>query len=202
MQEMLCSGCWKCDEKRACSKSMSYTLSIRNNDLSNACFCPRTSGSTYLRPRNTRPSYGCSRQSSGLSTLDSPPPPQSETPAPVPLAQSTFLVPAAASQVQHVEPRGLAQPVGGTWAKKRNNAILEAQSIKTLKVQQHEMDEQQKRTCMLVVYHTVRVLFYLFCDFTDNTLNHRTESHRYDSFTMSNPSPTFVFLLQNSSSKI
>lgn len=132
------------------------------------------------------------------------PPPQSETPAPVPLPQTTHPIPAASSQVpsQHVEPRGLAQPVGGTWANKRSNAISEAQSIKTLKVQQHEMYEQQKRTCVLVVYHTVCVHFIILYDFADSTFNLRMESHRYDLFTMSNPSPTFVFLLQTSSSKI
>jgi hypothetical protein len=89
---------------------------------------------------------------------------QPKTPASVPLPSQPRAtarpVHAAASQFQHVEPRGLAQPVGGTWASKRSNAISEAHSIKTLKGQQHEMDEQQKRTCMLVVYHTVRVHFF------------------------------------------
>ena len=75
--------------------------------------------------------------------------PESETPAiPVPPPQPRATPrpePVVATQIQHVEPRGLAQPVGRTWANKRNNTILEAQSIKTLKVQQHEMDEQQKK---------------------------------------------------------
>ena len=87
--------------------------------------------------------------------------PQPPAPVPPPQPSATSRPVPAASQVQHVEPHGIAQPVGGTWANRRSNAILEAQAIKTLKVQQHEMDEQQKRTCVLVVYHTVCVyLFY------------------------------------------
>ena len=103
-----------------------------------------------------------------IAAPSTPPfPPQLETPTPLrpPQTNATIRpVPVAASQVQRVEPRALAQPVGGTWAAKRSKAILEAQSIKTLKVQQHEMDEQQKRTCVLVVYHTVRVCPSILCD--------------------------------------
>ena len=54
-----------------------------------------------------------------------------------------------------MQPRGLAQPVGGTWAKNLNQAELQRQYTKNLKVQQHAMDEQMKRTCLFVVYHTV-----------------------------------------------
>jgi len=55
-----------------------------------------------------------------------------------------------------IQPRGLAQPVGGTWAKNLNQAESQRQNLKSLKVQKHTMDEQMKRTCLFVVYHTVR----------------------------------------------
>ena len=102
------------------------------------------------RTQNLTPAAG---EVQGSAPSTPPLPPQSETSALVPLPQpraNTHPVPAAASQVPHVEPRGLAQPVGGTWANKRSNAILEAQSIKT---------------CVLVVYYTVRVHFFYSLQF-------------------------------------
>ena len=54
-----------------------------------------------------------------------------------------------------MQPQGLAQPVGGTWAKNLNQVESQRQNTKNLKVQQHAMDEQMKRTCLFVVYHTV-----------------------------------------------
>ena len=53
------------------------------------------------------------------------------------------------------QPRGLAQSVGGTWSKNLNQVESQQQNTKNLKIQQHAMDEQLKRTCLFVVYHTV-----------------------------------------------
>jgi hypothetical protein len=57
--------------------------------------------------------------------------------------------------------------MGGTWAKKHGNIIVNAQTVKNLKVQQHDKDVQQKRTCMLVVYHTVYIPFLFFTPAAD-----------------------------------
>ena len=45
-----------------------------------------------------------------------------------------------------MQPRGLTQPVGRTWAKNFNQAESQWQSTKNLKVQQHAMDEQMMGT--------------------------------------------------------
>ena len=63
-----------------------------------------------------------------------------------------------------VQPWGLAQPIGGTWAKNLNQAESQRQNTKNLKVQQHAMDEQMKRTCLFVVYHTVCLITILNTD--------------------------------------
>ena len=46
------------------------------------------------------------------------------------------------------------------WANSQAAAEQEKISIKSLKIQQHEMDERRKRTCILIIYHTVRDLFF------------------------------------------
>ncbi|KAH9484515.1 hypothetical protein JR316_0003997 [Psilocybe cubensis] len=74
--------------------------------------------------------------------------------------------PATQFGLGQVIPRGLAQPVGGTWAQKRTGLLSHTRNLKSLKVKQHEMDEQRKRTCILVVYHTngqppIRLEYYI-----------------------------------------
>ncbi|KAH9476367.1 hypothetical protein JR316_0011942 [Psilocybe cubensis] len=54
--------------------------------------------------------------------------------------------PATQFGLGQVIPRGLAQPVGGTWAQKRTGLLSHTRNLKSLKVKQHEMDEQRKRT--------------------------------------------------------
>jgi len=56
--------------------------------------------------------------------------------------------------------RPLAQPIAPAWANSQAAAEQEKISIKSLKIQQHEMDERRKRTCILIIYHTVRDLFF------------------------------------------
>jgi len=51
--------------------------------------------------------------------------------------------------------RPLAQPIAPAWANQQAAAEQEKISIKSLKIQQQEMDERRKRTCMVIVYHTV-----------------------------------------------
>jgi hypothetical protein len=51
--------------------------------------------------------------------------------------------------------RPLAQPIAPAWANQQAAAEQEKISIKSLKIQHHEMDERRKRTCMLIVYYMV-----------------------------------------------
>jgi hypothetical protein len=51
--------------------------------------------------------------------------------------------------------QSLAQPLDDEWAKVYNAADRERQMMKTLKIQQQEMEDRKKRTCLLVLFHTV-----------------------------------------------
>lgn len=51
--------------------------------------------------------------------------------------------------------RSLAQPLAPGWGRLYGQANQEKLSTKNLKIQNHELDEQRKRTCTLVLYHTV-----------------------------------------------
>jgi hypothetical protein len=63
--------------------------------------------------------------------------------------------PALNSSARPVVCRSLAQPLDVEWATHRQAAQDERATIRTRKIQQQEMDERKKRTCLLVVYHTV-----------------------------------------------
>ena len=51
--------------------------------------------------------------------------------------------------------RSLAQPLAPGWGRLYEQANQEKLLTKNLKIQNHELDEQRKRTCTLVLYHTV-----------------------------------------------
>ena len=96
-------------------------------------------------------------------------PPSQERSSPLPSQPSNQRPPAVETpQLSHPpEPtqsrrRPLAQPIAPAWANQQAAAEEEKISIKSLKIQQHEMDERRKRTCMLIVYHMVRDLFLLY----------------------------------------
>ncbi|KAF8957710.1 hypothetical protein BDZ97DRAFT_1762698 [Flammula alnicola] len=49
--------------------------------------------------------------------------------------------------------RSLAQPMGGTWSSQHDTAVQKTQSLKSFKIQQHEIEERKKRTIMLIIYY-------------------------------------------------
>lgn len=54
--------------------------------------------------------------------------------------------------------RSLAQPLDDEWAMIHTAAKQEKHQMKTLKFQQQEMEERKRRTCQLIIYHTVSPL--------------------------------------------
>jgi hypothetical protein len=76
--------------------------------------------------------------------------------APLSHSQSPALV--TRSRPQAIEPRSLAQPCVGTWAGQRFISTSQPHTTKDPKVRVNDMEEQLKRTCILVVYHTVCIL--------------------------------------------
>lgn len=58
--------------------------------------------------------------------------------------------------------RSLAQPLDNEWATVHTAAKQEKHQMKSLKIQQQEMEERKRRTCQLIIYHTVSSLAGLF----------------------------------------
>jgi len=48
--------------------------------------------------------------------------------------------------IQNPQRRSLAQPMGGTWSTQHDITVEKTQSLKSLKIQQHEIEERKKRT--------------------------------------------------------
>lgn len=95
----------------------------------------------------------------GLPTPSAPSSTQtiaSPAPSAPPLTQIVnFPTPSAPGGHVKSRSRTLAKPLGGAWATQHRNAEQEKDTLKNMKIQQHEMDERKKRTCLLVFYHTV-----------------------------------------------
>ena len=67
--------------------------------------------------------------------------------------------PVAAASAPSTQRKPLAQPMGGTWSSRHDTATQKTQSLKTLKIQQHEIEEHKKRTIMLIIYYVVSFFF-------------------------------------------
>ena len=87
------------------------------------------------------------------------PPPPSQPSIWLPSAVETPQPPPEPTQPRR---RPLAQPIAPAWANQQAAAEQEKISIKSLKIQQHEMDERRKRTCLLIVYHMVCDFCYIY----------------------------------------
>ena len=85
----------------------------------------------------------------------SPLQPRQPTPTSAPLQPTITSQPTESTLDPLIIRRSLAQPLDAEWASHRQAAQDERATIRTRKIQQHEMDERKKRTCLLVVYHTV-----------------------------------------------
>ena len=95
------------------------------------------------------------------NTVPTPFPPLSPLQPCQPTPTSTPLQPTITSQPTEsmlgpsIIGRSLAQPLDAEWATHCQAVQDERATIRTQKIQQHEMDERKKHTCLLVVYHTV-----------------------------------------------
>lgn len=84
-----------------------------------------------------------------------PPRPSQSQPRPISPASSSLQP--ANSRERIPRRSGLAQPLNPNWGAAYDAAVQERRVTKTLKDQQQEMEAQKKRTCLLIVWHTVRV---------------------------------------------
>lgn len=89
-----------------------------------------------------------------------PPPFNQPNQAPAtPDIDPVLLPPPITAPSQPARTQRLAMPLapGSAWDQAHSAAEKDKNSLRSLKIQQHEMDERKKRTCIIVIYHTVSI---------------------------------------------
>lgn len=97
-----------------------------------------------------------------------PPPFNQPTQAPAtPDIDPALQPPPKPAPSQPARTQRLAMPLapGSPWDQAHSAAEKDKKNLRSLKIQQHEMDERKKRTCIVVIYHTVSIFSSVFALF-------------------------------------
>ena len=80
----------------------------------------------------------------------------------------------APSQLARTQRLAMPLAPGSAWDQAHSAAEKDKNNLRSLKIQQHEMDERKKRTCIIVIYHTASIFSSVLALFIDDNTGKRT----------------------------